>query len=144
MNISKIERLLHYYEMEILCKDETEKIGMDQIFKQIRSKVSPTNNSRYQVFGERIVIIQDLIINETEQYIQGKLKCVRKDLFPEIMDTNTDVSKGIEAKDQEGVVETSHFSINYRKKNPILCLEYNQFGSKIGDFMLMLTSNLRN
>ena len=79
--------------------------------------------------------MQDLKVETQNKLITGKLRCIRKDLLPEIMNTKTDEARGIDAKEEEGLVETTHFVIDYSKKRKKLAIEFNQFGAKIVDFI---------
>jgi hypothetical protein len=40
-----------------------------------------------------------LKVEPENKLIVGKLRCIRKDLLPEIMNTKTDEAKGIDAKE---------------------------------------------
>ena len=141
--MKKIKRTIYYYELEFNFKQAFQPFDGEKEIGLFESILKNTNNkepNRYQIFGERIVAIQNVKVDRPEKIIDGVLRCVRKDILPEIMNTETDVAKGIEAAENEGLVETSHFLIDYSKNNPILCLEYNQFGSKIGDFIMYLNN----
>ena len=139
--IEKIKRTIHYYDLQFDFLDEFNPEDGDQyreIFKIIISLAKTRANIRYQVFGEKLIFIQDVNIEPVSKVIIGKLRCIRKDLLPEIMNTTTDEARGIDAKEEEGLVETTHFVIDYSKKRKKIAIEFNQFGAKIGDFIQYL------
>ena len=136
--IEKIKRHIHYYDLEFDFLDEFVAEDGDQfreVFRIIISLAKTRANIRYQEFGDKAIFIQDVKVEPIDKVIVGKLRCIRKDILPEIMNTKTDEARGIEAKEEEGLVETTHFLIDYSKKRKKLAIEFNQFGAKIGDFV---------
>lgn len=136
--IERIKRTIHYYDLEFQFLDDFHSEDGDQfreIFKIIVSLAKTRANIRYQIFGEKSIFIQDIKFEPDSKIITGKLRCVRKDILPELMNTKTDEARGIDAKDEEGLVETTHFLIDYSKKRKKLAIEFNQFGAKIVDFI---------
>lgn len=136
--IEKIKRTIHYYELSFEFHDEFTASDGDQfreLFQLIYNLAKTRAAIRYQNFGEKAIFIQDVKIEPVTKLITGKLRCIRKDILPEIMNTITDEAHGIEAKDEEGLVETTHFIIDFSKKTKKLAIEHNQFGAKIGDFV---------
>ncbi|MFT7546035.1 MAG: hypothetical protein ACI8YO_002826, partial [Gammaproteobacteria bacterium] len=140
--IKKIERTVHFYQLEFkFHKDFNPEDGdrYAEMFAMLIQLAKSRAKIRYQQFGERAIFIHGVKVDSDNSLILGKLRCVRKDLLPEIMNTNTDVARGIDAKEEEGLLETTHFIIDYSKiSRPVLSLEHNQFGAKIGDFVLYL------
>lgn len=136
--IEKIKRTIHFYDLQFTFLDDFKPEDGDQfreVFKIIISLAKTRANIRYQEFGEKSIFIQDIKLDPLEKIITGKLRCIRKDILPELMNTTTDEARGIDAKDEEGLVETTHFVIDYSKKRKKLAIEFNQFGAKIGDFI---------
>lgn len=139
--IEKIKRTIHYYDLNFDYYDEFKASDGDkfrELFQLIYTLAKSRANIRYQNFGEKAIFIQDVKIEPVNKVITGKLRCIRKDILPEIMNTITDEAHGIDAKDEEGLVETTHFIIDYSKRTKKLAIEHNQFGAKIGDFALYL------
>ena len=137
--MKSIKRTLYYYELKLHYYDDFNPDDGDKVaelFTQVMHVVKKRLKNRYQVYGERIVMMQAIAFDRPSKSLSGKLRCVRKDVLPEMMNTDTDVAKGLDAADNEGLVETTHFHLDYSKRNPILCIEHNQFGSKVGDFLL--------
>jgi len=140
--IKRVKRLIHFYELGFEFRDDFEG-GSDndqcrEFFALIKKIGSSRANIRYQQFGEKAIFLQDVVIKPADKVINGKLRCVRKDLLPEIMDTETDTLRDIETKEDEGLVETTHFVIDFSRKKKRLAFEYNQFGARITDFLFYL------
>lgn len=136
--IEKIKRTINFYDLKFDFLEDFDSGGGDQfseVFKIIISLAKTRANIRYQDFGEKSIFIQDVKVEPVDKLIIGKLRCVRKDILPELMNTKTDEARGIEAKEEEGLVETTHFVIDYSKRRKKLAIEFNQFGAKIGDFV---------
>ena len=138
----KIERTINFYELEFKFNKDfnpTNNNKHAEMFVILIQLAKSRAKIRYQQFGERAIFIQGVKVDKNNNLIDGKLRCIRKDLLPELMNTDTDESRGIEAKEAEGLLETTHFVIDYSKENsPLLSIEYNQFGAKIGDLVLYL------
>jgi hypothetical protein len=141
MKTELVKRTIHYYELEFDFNENFVPEDGNQfreLFKIIIQLAKTRAKIRYQKIGEKAVFIQDVKIEPDNKVIIGKLRSVRKDILPEIMNTETDEARGIEAKAEEGLVETVHFVIDYSKKKKKLAFEYNQFGAKITDFIYYL------
>ena len=134
----KVKRTINYYELDFKFETTFNPQDGDQfkMFFSIITSLAKTRAAiRYQKFGEKLIFFQDLKFEANGRLIVGKIRCIRKDVFPEIMNTKTDVAKGIDAAEEEGLVETTHFVIDQSKKTKKLALEHNQFGAKITDFI---------
>jgi len=142
LEVKKVKRVIHYYELVFNFNDDFEAPPDNdqcrEFFALIKKMASTRSKARYQVFGEKALFLQDVTIKPAENLITGKMRCVRRDLLPEIMDTSTDEARGIETKEQEGLVETTHFIIDFAAKKKRLAIEYNQFGARIVDFVFYL------
>lgn len=129
--IKKVKRKINYYELEFAFSEDS---NFEIFFKTLTRLAKTRAKIRYQRFGDKFVFIQG--IENKDNLLKGKMRCVRKDLLPELMNTKTDETKGIEAKEEEGLVETTHFILDYSKKGKVfLALEYNHYGSKITDLV---------
>src|SRR5690606_3869806 len=136
----KIDRIIYYYDLDFVFQDEIldgVKDPVENLINTIRDIVKSKAKIRYQHFGEKYIYVHDLLYRQTHHLYTGKIRCVRQDLLPEIMNTKTDVIKGIEAAEEEGIVETTHFILKANKINEsyrvLLALEFNQFGAKVQD-----------
>ena len=128
--IEKVARVINYYDLKLRFQDDN---NFETFFSVLTALAKTRAKIRYQVFGDKYVFIQG--IENSDGIIKAKMRCVRMDLLPELMDINTDETKEVDAKEQEGLVETTHFLIDYRKDRVILALEYNHYGSKIVDLV---------
>lgn len=136
--ITQVDRLIHFYELEFnfnpLFRTVDER-PFRELFAFIVKMAKDKHANRYLPLFDKIVFIHEIQVKPEEKMIYGKLLCIRKDVFPEIISTITDVSKGIEAAEDEGIVETTHFAVyDNGKDKPVVALEYNLYGCKINDF----------
>lgn len=119
LKIELVDRVIHYYELEFDFQESfipSDGNQFRELFQIIIQIAKTKEEIRYQPFGEKSIFIQDVKIDPVSKTVEGKLRCVRKDLLPEIMNTKTDEAKGIEVEDSEGLVETTHFVIDFSKK----------------------------
>lgn len=136
-----IKRTIHYYEIDIDFHEEFTTAGSDgDLFREFFSTIAHLGETkdkmRYQQIGERKIFIQGVRFDTTgKKIIHGMLRCVRADLLPEIMNMTNDMTKGIEVLEDEGIVETTHFVIDYTAKKKKLAIEYNLYGAKITDLL---------
>lgn len=133
----KLKRTIFFYELEFSFVDSftaTNEYPIESLFNTISSLVRTKASIRYQNYGEKSIFMQDVKHQNDTKKITGKLRAIRKDMLPELMNTNTDISREIDAKEDEGLVETTHFVINLASSKTVMAIEYNQFGAKIQDF----------
>lgn len=138
MNDQRVRKIIHFYELNVTFSDEFNPDDGDrfrELFKIITHIAKTKDEIRYQKFGEKLIFFQDVGFLPEEKLITGKMRCVRMDQLPEIMDIKEDVAKGIVAAEHEGIVETTHFVINHSPEDKKLALEYHQFGGRINDFV---------
>uniref|UniRef100_UPI00404A55F4 hypothetical protein n=1 Tax=Flavobacterium sp. TaxID=239 RepID=UPI00404A55F4 len=128
--ITTVKRVINYYELNFKFRDKND---FNNLFTTLTDIAVNKEKIRYQRYGDKLVFIQG--IENTEKLLKAKMRCVRKDLLPELMNTTTDETKEIEAEEEEGLVETTHFIIDYRKEKIFLGIEYNHYGSKINDLV---------
>lgn len=141
IKIETVDKVIHYYQLDFKFHEDLKPADGDlfrEFFQIIVALAKTRHPMRYQRFGEKAIFIQDIKFDPLAKQIIGKLRCVRTDILPEIMNTNTDEAKGLDAKAEEGLVETTHFIVNYSKKEKKLAIEFNQFGAKINDFVAYL------
>lgn len=144
MPVEKVKRTINFYYLSFnKHRDLSLRTGetlTNVLFETILSLSKTRAKIRYQNFGEKAIFIQDVsFVNEGKQ-ITAKLRCIRKDILPEIMNVETDEARGIEAKEEEGLLETTHIVIDVSTRHVKLAIEYNQFGAKITDFMAYLSN----
>lgn len=134
MTAKKVERIINFYECWIE-NDSSQKFAIE-CFKLNKTLIEIKDRSRYLVCadGGYLYVSTSSRAELGIAYIQGKIRKIRMDNFPEIMHTFEDRVRDIEAEAAEGVVETTHFVIDLRYERPVVAMEHNQFGPKMGDF----------
>ena len=147
--IDKIKRTIFYYELNAKWHpdysiDSKYNTPFQQLLSKITRLATNRDEDRYQSVGEKEIFIneQKFSSQQNKHIVEGKLLSVRKDFFPELLDTSTDNLRDIEARVDEGVVETTHFLIQERNNNRTdkvkVAIEHNQFGAKINDLKYYL------
>ncbi|RYE55767.1 MAG: hypothetical protein EOP48_09475, partial [Sphingobacteriales bacterium] len=143
---SPISRTIHFYDLfaKFNPNYSLDKKKYDSNFQAllagINKLVKDKDDRRYQLVGEKMLLINELKIEPkaNRMIVKGKLLSVRKDFFPEFINTNTDVTRDAEATEEEGLVETTHFIIQQKTENTgnklKIAIEHNQFGAKIIEF----------
>lgn len=128
MDYVYIKRDLNYYELNFSFLEKNDL----KIFFETVTKLSVTRAKiRYQRFGDKYIFIQG--ISNDSGIINAKVRCIRLDLFPELINMRTDIITEIEGGEFDGIVETTHILIDYRKPKTFISIEYNHPGAKITD-----------
>lgn len=138
INQKTIKRQINYYELNPIFKDEFDAGTEDKfthLFQVITSLSKTKAEIRYQQYGEKLFFVQDLKFEPETKLVLGKLRCIRMDDFPEIFNTTTDIAREIPSDDVEGVVETTHFIVDYSKSKKKLAFEVNFNGARINEFI---------
>lgn len=130
MEIENTKAKIYYYGLDFKFKSGED---LNTFFDTLTTLSKTRAKIRYQYFGERYVFIQG--VSNKDKIITGKLRSIRDNIFPQLINMTDDTITDLEDSGNDGVVETSHFIIDFRKKNPILALEYNHSGAKIDDFV---------
>jgi len=140
--ISKVEKIIYYYELEIdFHSTFTANDGnlFRELFHKILELVKAKDPSRYVITPQKKLFINDIGFDPSKKLVWGKLRMIR-DEFPELIDTVTDVTRDIDAAEDEGIAETTHFLIDYSGVKKILAMEYYQNGAKYLDFVDYVTT----
>lgn len=138
MAIVKVKRTINYFQIDPLLFDDKDYSDFINVFQEI-SRLSTTKDAdRFVSNNDKNLYITGLSFNENQKRISGKLLNIRMDSFPELMKTSDDKIRDIEADDDEGIIETSHFILSYLNEKLILSFEYNQYGPRISDFVCYL------
>ncbi|PHK34707.1 hypothetical protein VF13_37850 [Nostoc linckia z16] len=136
-----IKRYIHYYELLIGYQREYERDLKDSFMKLLKAVIDE-NNSRsrnsFFVYDGRTFCIQGLTIRDAEKIAFGKLCAIRSEDFPQVFNLRNGSTRNFDAEDFEGLVEFTHFVINYKPKYERIAIEYNQYGGKILDFVRYL------
>ena len=128
MDVVYIKRDVNYYQLDFSF---VEKNDLNIFFETITRLAVTRAKIRYQRFGDKFIFIQGL--KNQDGIINAKVRCIRLDLFPEIINMVTDDIKEIEGGEYDGIVETTHILIDYRKPKTFISIEYNHQGAKIND-----------
>lgn len=130
MDIENIKTKIYYYELNFDFKSGE---SLSTFFDALTNLSATRARIRYQYFGERYIFIQG--VNNEENIIKGKLRSIRDDIFPQIINMTSDEVTDLEDRGSDGIMDTSHFIIDFRRNSTILALEYNHSGAKIDDFV---------
>ena len=138
--MKKAYRTIHYYELAIDYYEDgvlTTEESLRQTFAAMINMAKSKQPERYKTFGGKFIFIQDVEIDPVNKILRGKLRSIRTDVKPEIIDMITDTARGLETAENEGIMETSHFVINYSRsrKRPLLAYEFNVVGGRISDLV---------
>jgi hypothetical protein len=136
--MEKIKRYIHYYELIFTDKNKKEITPLGELFREIIKLNNAKDNQRFEKHYKGLVCTRDVKFEPEKKQIRGKFLTIRMDLFPELIDTIEDTITDINAKESEGVVETTHFVISYKSSPSILSLEYNHYGPRIADIVRYL------
>ena len=89
---------------------------------------------RYQPIGGKLLFVQDVVFVNHEKLIRGKIRAVRTDEVPELLNMDTDTTRDIDRAEKEGIVETVHFVVSYRNRMKRIAIEYSPTGAKAHEF----------
>jgi hypothetical protein len=152
MRKETIKKNINFYELQFFLNGDYElpksfETPIMALLSMITRIAREKRDIRYLNANERKLFINEInfdtsAVSEGKRIVKGKLLSVRKDFFPMLLNTNTDKERDIDALEDEGIVETTHFIIQETNKNKTdkvkVCLEHNQFGAKIGDLVYYL------
>lgn len=130
MEIEITKTKVYYYELKFGFKSGE---NLSTFFDALTNLSVTRANIRYQYFGDRYIYIQG--VNNENNIIQGKLRSIRNDIFPQLIDMSSDEVTDLADRGNDGIMDTSHFIIDFRRQTTILALEYNHSGAKIDDFV---------
>jgi hypothetical protein len=131
-----IERVIHFYEITFPGKEIDEyRNTLREIFNQVIELNKNLDKTRIDNHTGYLVCMKDVQFIPERELIKGKILRISMDAFPEIIDILSDNIRAIDAEEEDGIVETAHFVINYSNiKRIILALEHNNVGGKSGDY----------
>ncbi len=127
MRGNKVERIIKYYE--ITHSDFQNQIS--NTISRIKNQIEQNEQDRYLQLLDGLCCMRD--IQNDNQVITGKILRIRMDLFPEILNTTENTLRDIEAGEDDGIVETVHFTLN--SSRGVLGFEHNQYGVKANTFI---------
>ncbi len=141
--VKELKRKIHYHELKFTFNDTIDtsmalnKDPFNAFFSMIaKMGGNDKEDARYQEIMDAKIFMQNVSFSrDGTNIITGKLRYVKMDVFPELIDVKTDEITDIEAKENQGIVETTHFLIGVSANKKYLALEYNHAGAKISDFL---------
>ncbi|MVN78949.1 hypothetical protein GO988_21680 [Hymenobacter sp. HMF4947] len=129
--LSHANRVIHFYDINFGFNDDSLPHGhFVELFRQIIAMSEKRDESRYFRSGDKRLFIQGIKFVPDIEQVHGKLRAVRLDVSPEILNMKTDTARDIDMAEEEGIVETTHFVISYKNKKKRLAVEYNAAGAK--------------
>lgn len=131
------DRIINYFEIIPEYFENTEETIID-LFKKINQLRIDKEPSRLEHYGDKYIYITDISIDDSSNQVEGKVLHIRKDAFPELMDITDDKIRDVEATNDEGIVEKTHFLLSFKNKVMTLSFEHNQYGARISDFLFYL------
>ncbi|MDX9883170.1 MAG: hypothetical protein RBS73_14000 [Prolixibacteraceae bacterium] len=140
MKIAYANRKINYFELSPTYIQGSNMEDFISVFSLIKELQNSKNPERFFYNGEKTLYMTDIKFDDEHKQIRGKLLNIRMDIFPELIDTISNVVRDIEAAESEGVVETSHFVLSYKKDSLLLSFEFNQYGPRISDFTGFLSN----
>jgi hypothetical protein len=142
MAIVKVKRTINYFQIDPILFDGKDFSDFFSVFQDITDLSKTMSEDRFVPNNSKQLYITSLSFNENQKRVSGKLLNLRMDSFPELMKKADDKIRDIEADDDEGIIETSHFIFSYSKEQLILSFEFNQYGPRITDFVAYLENML--
>lgn len=142
MKIIKVDRTINYFEIDPIFKEPNEFSDFFTVFETIDNLSKRVDAERFVVNNGKQLYITSLTFNTNQKRVSGKLLNLRMDSFPELLKISDDKIRDIVADDDEGIIEASHFIFSYANKQLVLSFEFNQYGPRIGDFILYLEAML--
>lgn len=131
---TKLKRRIFFYSTKASFKKEYAASfgeGLVKVFNDIDSLHKARNKHRFVPYNDRMIGLVVNKIDSQKRLIEGKIRSVRTDFFPQLIDTDSDKERDIEAAANEGILEVTHFSISYNDQGANVAIEYNHYGAKV-------------
>jgi hypothetical protein len=135
------ERVIHFFELNLKFNSGKDN---DKDFTDFFSAIAHLSDAkdkddrRYQPIAGKLLFVQEVRFAPKTKLITGKIRAIRTDDIPELIHMDTDKTREIDKADREGIVETTHFVISYRKKVKKMGFEYHTSGAKAHEFQSYL------
>ncbi len=139
--IKTTKRSIHYFKLFPAAKNSASNKSLVTAFEQIHDLSISKSEDRFVSLDDKFLYITNLEIKD--HIVSGRILDIRKDIFPQLINTDDDKIRDIEAHENEGVIETTHFVIANHPSPTILALEYNHYGPRIRDFIFCLNNLVR-
>lgn len=136
----QIKRIINFYELELVPHKDN--LNPNDAFLELSREVikigANKDPQRHKNILGKVIYVQNVKIDALNKQVYGLIRSIRSDLFPEIYNLTTDLARAIEASEDEGIVETTHFSIDYSGTKNTIGIEYNYQGAKLTDLVYYL------
>jgi hypothetical protein len=142
--IKKTSRTINYFDIEYVLNDDKTLNDYFSIFDIINDRNNKKDKSRIFTNGAKklnIFVSDESSIDK--KVIIGRIVDIRMDSFPELIKTSDDKIRDIEADDDEGILESTHFILSMKGEKLILSLEHNQYGPRISDYYAIANNYLQ-
>lgn len=129
-------RTVYYYNLEFKYYVDYEPksaFGYMDIFKHISDVNKARDESRIIKHRNGRLFSSGFRYYASDKRLTGKLFYVREDVFPEIIKLSNEEIRDFQLDIDEGMLETTHFVLDYSKSIPLLAIEYNHHGARITD-----------
>jgi len=136
--ITTTKRTINYFEITPLLIANKSISDFTDIFSGIISLSNSKSKDRFVLNNLKQLYLTGIKVDNKLNQISGKLLNIRMENFPELMNTKDDAIRDIEATEEEGIIESSHFIMSFSKAPIILSFEFNQYGPRISDFIYYL------
>lgn len=146
-NNETTQRNIYYYELHFKPYKSYEGVEHAYLkcFKHLNTLVKNRDKTRYLSKDNYTLFFGQLEFIGEKKYIKGKLFKVRNDIFPQIIDMNNEDIQDIVTDEKQGILETTHFLVDYRKKTQAqIAVEYNHYGARISELVSYLSHISRN
>lgn len=130
-NITTTKRTINYFELNPVLLPEKTLNDFTDVFDSIIQISKTKSADRFVLNNDKQLYLTEIKVDSINKRVSGKLLYIRMDSFPELMNTSDDKIRDIEAHEDEGIIETSHFILSFSKKPLILSLEFNQYGPRV-------------
>ncbi|WP_158827681.1 hypothetical protein [Mucilaginibacter lacusdianchii] len=138
MKPKTVTRIINYFELQINYQPSKSYQDILLLFSFLKKQTDSRSKDRFVVNSNKITYLHEVKFDAPNKQISGKLLFIRTDVFPELMNTDDDKIRDIEAAENEGIIETTHFILSYNENTIFVSLEFNQYGPRISDFVYYL------
>lgn len=131
------KRSLYYFELAFNLYKRYENVEHAYVkcFKHLSRLVTEKDKTRYIKHENYTLFFGQVDFIVTKHFIKGKFFKVRNDVFPQIINMSNEDIQDIVTDEEQGILETTHFLVDYRKKYKAqVALEYNHHGARISEF----------
>jgi hypothetical protein len=132
-------RTINYYDLKFKYYAGIEsEFAYKDLFKYISDLSKNQDPSRVVSNKKGKLFTSGFRYFPTKKQVRGKLYVVREDVFPQIIKLSDETIRDFQIDAEEGMLETTHFIIDYSTVKPKIALEYNHHGARVNDLAFYL------